>query len=197
MGNVNQWDVIRVANRFESTFSDVQMNIFHLTYGGATPVTDQEFMDDAATYLTTLWGILKARTSNKLRWKGAEFYNETQDVYMGGRGADEPGSATLDTSPPQCTLFTTMRTTTKKTVGKKFPPGFTEEHQVAGKWTATSVEILLDWVTEWMSGFIVGLLPEQWVLPVVWKRVLGVAAWIFSVVANTEIGSQRRRRTLL
>jgi len=125
---VQPGDVIRCTEHFTWDGSEDFVNIWHYKHAGASPLTDAEVMTGLASEIDGTLGFLIEDQSELLVMGLIEFYNLTQDLPMGSLPHPENTDGALATEPlpTQCAGLCTFRTADKRSVGRRYLPGFTE-----------------------------------------------------------------------
>lgn len=191
---VQPGDVVRIVARMEKDGTEDNLNVYHTKHMGSTNITNSGFMTAVAARLDSAYTKLKSELTTDLEFIEVEFYNVTQDVWMGTEGWPTlvAGLNTAEELPSQVSALVTFRTATTQHPGKKFLGGYTEDVNAgdgvlsAGGLTQLGlyvVELLLTMVIESNAVFFGNY---NYVLPR-W------AQWVAGAV-DTIWSTQRRRK---
>ncbi len=100
------------------------------------------------------------------------------------------GTSTGQMLPHQCAMLLTADTDRPKTLGKKYIPGITEEHQDSGRWITSALLGAVDILVEYLLPIVVadfGLAPGV-------ASKIGTFVPFVSGVIGEIVSSQRRRK---
>jgi len=121
---VAQGDVLRVTAKMSYGVEDVQ-NVYHFLTTGSGTLSDSAAMTVIAQLIDDAMDELDLLTSDQLAFDTIEFYNLTQDTWMGEDDwpTQTVGGSPEDMSPPQICHLALFNTDTLGSQGRKFLPG--------------------------------------------------------------------------
>lgn len=191
---VQPGDIVRVIARMEKDGTEDNLNVYHLKHMGSTNITNAGFMTDVALRLDTAYGQFAHEVTTDLEFIDIEFYNVTQDVWMGTEGwpVRTFGTNVAEELPAQVAALVTFRTATTQHPGKKFLGGYTEDVNAGdGVISAGGVTSLLAYIVQMMLTLVIESNAVYWgnynyTIPR-W------AVWVAGAV-DTVWATQRRRK---
>lgn len=187
-------DIIRVTMNMIWDGVDIFQHVYHYKYTGTQPVLNGDARAALITDLNFAYEQINGRQSDLLTYGELNFYHVTGDYPMpdGGFGTTLVGTQIGTPLPTQACGLVIFRTATKRSIGKKFFPGFISADTADGTTFETNVQTAL---TAWSSNVFVGptvgdgaLIPGNYN-----ATLLDFRPWI-SYVVRPGIYTQRRRR---
>lgn len=121
-------DKLRVVARMSRQGVDDYINVYNFKFIGPSPVTDQVFMNEIATFLDTQYILINSDIGSSLDYDLIEGLNLTQlvrmpDVLWPTLTAGAGVGVTLPTQTSPCVFWRTLR---PKTRASKFLPPYVE-----------------------------------------------------------------------
>lgn len=193
MPDVEVGDICRASAKMLLGAEEV-VNVFHLRHDGVSPVSDGDWNVGVIGWISNMYQDADTIFTDDLIEDLIDTYNVTQDRPMYTQ--EWPGSFQgTDTSAPlpyqNCYLLT-FPTAVKKSLGKKFMPGVTENQSAgAGLIVGGAITVLAALIVDILAGFVVagnqmnvGNLRETSPIFVPWE----------SGIVEALISTQRRRK---
>lgn len=185
-------DVLRITCKFSYLSNDVQ-NVYHLKVATSGPVDDEDFLDEIAADMDSMYDDINPHISNDILYDTVEVYNITDESYVGEVSwpSKTVGAASGNNMPPGSSALCLFPTSTLRSQGRKFLPLMTiNAIDSTGTPSAT--------VLTAMASFIADVLAQK--SGVNWTGYLGnynddlarFAQWISGLAMNF-FATQRRR----
>lgn len=185
-------DVLRITCKFSYESNDVQ-NVYHIKVATSGPVDDEDFLDEIADDMDSMYDDINPHISNDITYETVEVYNITDDTYVGEVSwpSKTVGGASGNNMPPASAALCLFPTGTLRSQGRKFLPLMTINALDATGTPSTTVLTA-------MVAFIADVLTQK--SGVNWTGYLGnwndplgrFAQWL-SGLAVDFFATQRRR----
>lgn len=193
MPDVEPGDVIRVMVGMDLGGEKVA-NVYHFQHTGSVAQSDGDVHAAMQTYIQNAYDGIEGSVSDDLTQDVMDTYNVTQDRPM--FTAAWPGTfAGDDTSAPlpyQNSYLLTFPTAVKKSLGKKFVPGVTENSSAgAGIIVGSVISDLVQFGVDLLAGFSVA---GQTFKPGNYQILSTTFVEWASAIVEVLISTQRRRK---
>jgi len=185
-------DVVRITCKFSFLSNDVQ-NVYHMKVSTTGPVDDEDFLDEVAADMDSMYDDITTHISNDVAFESVEVYNVTDESYIGEVAwpSKTVGGASGNNLPPAASALCLFSTGFLRSQGRKFLPLMTLNA------LTTNGGVHNDVVTA-ITSFIADVLLAK--SGVNWSGLMGnwnpdlarFAQWIAGI-AQDEWATQRRR----
>lgn len=190
---VDNGDVIRATEHFTWDGTEDFVNVWHYQCNGAGGLADSVVMAGLASEIDGTLGFLVEDQSEKLVYGLIDFFNMTKDLPMGSvpHPTNTDGALASDPLPTQCAALITFRTAEKKSVGRRYIPGFTEDDSSdGGNISSATLANLAEYAAALIGGTTIA---GNIFKPGHWRKLYEVfSEWLLPVV-DTVYRTQRRR----
>lgn len=190
-----QNDILRVAARLSIADVGDFVNVFHYRQTGATPVSDQDTLEDMGIAMDDIYTPLAARQAVTVTYEDVNAFNVTQGRPLGT--IDWPvltsGGSGTDPLPAQVAAFVRGTTGYSRNWARKFFGPFNEQDSTGNGFIASALLTALgDAAANWISGPLSGWIGQY--VPVVLDADAGQWRQVIEAIISNVWATVRRRR---
>lgn len=196
--SISTGDILRIVASFLWTDGNINQNVFNaVVTGGGGPWDDSDIADDAAAWLTNMYGNLTTVVSDELDGNSVTVYkydaiDDDWDEVFSQAWTWNP-SHVGDQLPRGTAGLVNLWTTDPDVQGKKYLPGFTEGNLTDGLYDAGLITQMLAFGADWLAPFVGGTSGATWT-PGIWSVVGTVFKLAVDHIATSTIPAYQRRR---